>query len=347
MKAIVKSRQGPGVELRELAEPQPGPEDVVIRVSAVGICGGDIGIYDSDSSAISGTMDYPFIPGHEASGEIVKKGERVEGFEVGDRIAVETHIPCRSCFSCQQGYFNLCDNLRIFGVTRGTNGAFADYAVVPSVVAYKLPAGLSDEQGALLEPFGVGVHAVKESGLCVGDTVTVTGCGPIGLYIIALLRLGGASEIIASDVSNYRLGLARTMGATVTLNPRTDDLEKTVADVTNKAGSDIVFEASANSQALIQAFDVVGKRGRLIIVAGHSNTPPLNLTKNLHLKETTIKGIYGREIWGTWNRASTILRHKSVDLSPTVTHHFPLEKIDDAIATAKKAEAGKIIVTPR
>jgi threonine 3-dehydrogenase len=347
MRAIVKAREGTGVELRDIDDPEPGPTDVVIRVSAVGICGGDIGIYDSNSSAISGSMHYPFIPGHETSGEIVKIGGRVEGFEVGDRIAVETHIPCRNCYSCQQGYLNLCDNLRIFGVTRGTNGAFAEFAVVPSVVAFKIPSEISDEEGATLEPFGVGVHAVSKSGLCVGDTAAVTGCGPIGLYIISLLRLGGAAEIIATDVSPYRLELARKMGATTTINPMTEDVLRTVEEVTGKVGSDIVFEASGNSGALIQAFDIIAKRGRLVVVAGHPSTPPLNLTKNLHLKEVSVRGIYGREIWATWNRASTLLKHKKVDLHPIVTHHFPLEKIDEAIATAKKAEAGKIIVMPR
>jgi threonine 3-dehydrogenase len=347
MRAIVKTREGTGVELLNLADPEPGPDDVVIRVSAVGICGGDIGIYDSNSSGASGGVGYPFIPGHEASGEVVRKGDRVEGFEVGDRIAVETHIPCRRCYSCQQGYLNLCDKLRIFGVTRGTNGAFAEYAVVPSVVAYKLPAEITDEQGALLEPFGVGVHSISESGLRVGDTATVTGCGPIGLFIIALLRLGGATEIIASDVSPYRLQLARTMGATTIVNPKTEDLQSMVDRVTRKRGSEIVFEASGNPQALVQAFEIVAKRGRLIVVAGHPNTPPLNLTKNLHLKETTVKGIYGREIWGTWNRAASLLSSGKLELGPIVTHHFPLDRMDDAIATAKRAEAGKIIVTPR
>jgi threonine 3-dehydrogenase len=346
VRAIVKTREGPGVELRTLADPEPGPNDVVIRVSAVGICGGDIGIYDSNSSAIAGSLDYPFIPGHETSGEIVKIGERVEGFEKGERIAVETHIPCRRCFSCQQGYLNLCDNLRIFGVTRGTNGAFAEYAVVPSVVAYKIPPEVSDEEGAILEPFGVGVHAVRESGLCAGDTASVTGCGPIGLFIISLLRLGGATEIIASDVSPYRLELARAMGATVTVNPMRDDLRGKVDEVTSRVGSNLVFEASGNSRALVQAFEIVAKRGRLVIVAGHPSTPPLNLTENLHLKEASVKGIYGREIWATWSRATELLKHRAVDLKPIVTHRFPLERIDEAISTAKRAEAGKIIVLP-
>src|SRR5690349_10275726 len=140
MRAIVKTREGPGVELKEIVDPKPGPSDVVIRVSSVGICGGDITIYDANSSGISGSLAYPFIPGHETSGEIVEVGERVESLAKGDRIAVETHIPCLACYSCRQGYLNLCDNLRIFGVTRGTNGAFAEFAVVPSVVAYKIPS---------------------------------------------------------------------------------------------------------------------------------------------------------------------------------------------------------------
>jgi threonine 3-dehydrogenase len=346
VRAIVKTRDGPGVELRTLGDPEPGPNDVVIRVSAVGICGGDISIYDSNSSGISGSLDYPFIPGHETSGEIVKVGERVEGFVKGERIAVETHIPCFRCFSCQQGYLNLCDNLRIFGVTRGTNGAFAEYAVVPSVVAYKIPVEVSDEEGAILEPFGVGVHALAESGLCAGDTAAVIGCGPIGLFIISLLRLGGATEIIASDVSQYRLDIARSVGATVTVNPLKEDLLGTVDETTSRVGANAVFEASGNSQALVQAFDVIAKRGRMIVVAGHANTPPLNLTKNLHLKEASVKGIYGREIWATWNRAADLLKRKRVDLRPIVTHRFPLEKIDEAIGAAKKAEAGKILVVP-
>lgn len=346
MRAVVKAKAGPGVEVVELPNPEPGPDEVVIKVSGVGICGGDIGIYDSNQSAISGSLDYPFIPGHETCGEVVKVGAAVAGISPGERIAVETHIPCGGCYSCGQGYLNLCDNLRIFGVTRGTNGAFAEYAVVPSVVAYKIPPEVTDDYGAILEPFGVGVHAIKVAGVTVGDRTTVLGCGPIGLFIIALLKHAGATEIIASDPSEYRLDLARKMGATMAVNPTQDDLAKVARELTDNVGPQVVFEASGNSKALAQAFDIIAKRGRLVLVAGHPSTPPLNFTKDVHLKETTVTGIYGREIWNTWDRAVELVKHRAIDLKPAMTHRFPLDKIDDAIGTAKRAESGKIIVVP-
>jgi threonine 3-dehydrogenase len=190
------------------------------------------------------------------------------------------------------------------------------------------------------------VHALTRSGLRAGDSTAVLGCGPIGLFIISLLRISGAAEIIATDVSPYRLDLARRVGATITVNAAREEVLRVVKDATRGIGPNIVFEASGNSSALVQAFEMVAKRGKLMLVAGHASTPALNFTQNVHLKEASLEGIYGREIWATWDRATELLRRRMIDIKPIITHRFPLERMDDAIATAKKAEAGKILVIP-
>lgn len=344
MKAIVKTQEAPGLEIKTLEEPKPGRNDVLVKVKAVAICGGDIHVYKWDEVAKVLNLTLPFIVGHEMSAEIIEIGEDVEGFEIGDRIAAETHIPCKKCFSCQQGNLHLCDNLRIFGV--GSNGAFADCAVVPSVVAYKIPKEISDEQGAVLEPLGVAVHAVKRSGLRVGDSVAVTGCGPIGLLAISVARAAGATQIIATDVSDYRLDLARQIGATTTLNPKNTDVVQVIKEITGGVGVKIVLETSANFQALEQALEIMGKRGKMVLVGAHTKTPSLNLAKNLLFKEASIVGIFGREIWGTWHCATNLLKSRKIDITPILTHRFSLNEIDKAFSLAKSGEAGKILLFP-
>ena len=344
MKAMVKARPAPGLELRTLPDPAAGPHDLVVRVKAVSICGGDNHIYDWNAVAQGLGLRLPFIPGHEVAGEIVQLGRNVRGFAIGDRIAVETHIPCGACPSCRAGRMNLCDNLRVFGV--GSDGAFAEYAVVPAVVAYRLPDEIPDDHGAVLEPLGVAVHAAERAGLRGGDTVAVLGCGPIGLFTIALARLEGAAEIIATDVSDYRLDLARRMGATRTLNPGRDDVVQAAQETTHGTGADVVVETSASPQALTQAFDLLAKRGTLALIAAHPRTPPLNFLQALTLKEASVVGVYGRSIWESWQRSVELLTSGAIDLRPLLTHRFPLGEIGKAFAVSKTGEAGKVILVP-
>ena len=332
------------MEVKTVEDPKPGRNDVVAAVKVVGICGVDIHCYDWDDVARSLNLTLPYILGHEMSAEIIEIGKDVEGFEIGDRIAAETHIPCEKCSSCQRGNLHLCDNLRIFGL--GSNGAFADYTVVPSVVAYKIPEELSDEQGAVLEPLGVAVHTVERSGLRVGNSVAVTGCGPIGLLVIAVARAAGATQIVATDVVDYRLDLARQMGATTTLNPGNTDVAEQVKQITGGMGVDNVFEASGNSQALETSLEILRKRGTLVVVGVHAKTPSLNLLENVIFKEASIVGTFGREIWGTWHRTAALLKSEKIDVKPILTHRFSLDEMDDAFQAAKSGESGKILLSP-
>jgi threonine 3-dehydrogenase len=242
MKALVKTRPAPGAEIQTVPDPTPGPEDVVLKVRRAAVCGTDLHIYGWDRWS-QGRVHPPLVFGHEMVGEVVAKGARAEGVEVGDLVAVETHIADWTCHLCRRGLAHVCENVQIVGVDRP--GAYAEFMAIPARNCWPVPPGLSLEEAAALEPLGNAVHTVL-AGEIAGCSAAVTGCGPIGLFSIAVARACGAGPIIASDVNEYRLDLARKIGADVIVNAAREDYVERVRDVTQGRGVDVVLEMSGN-----------------------------------------------------------------------------------------------------
>lgn len=343
MRALVKTGPGPGMELREVPIPGYGPSDVLIRVHAAGVCGTDLHIWEWDAWA-SKRLRPPVTIGHEFAGEITALGQEAaaEGLlTVGDLVTAEGHIVCGHCLQCRTGHGHLCTRTRIIGVDR--DGAFADFITMPASNVIKLE-GIPIEVGAIMDPIGNAVHTVLEGGEVPGSTVFVLGCGPIGCFACGVAKAAGASLVIASDLNDMRLSLARTMGADVTLNPDHDDVLARVLELTGGDGVDLVCEMSGHPTGHAQAFAAARLGGRVNLLGTPSRPTEVDFARDVIFKGLTLYGVTGRKMYTTWHQLGRFLRNDQLDPMPVVTHRFPLEGIGDAIAVIKDGKAGKVIL---
>jgi len=346
MKALVKIKREPNaVELKEEMElPKVGPDEALVEVKAAGICGTDLHVYDWTPWAAKAGLKIPLIPGHEFAGRVVETGSEVKNFSIGDRVAVEPHVPCGRCFQCATGRMHICQNYKIFGLHM--DGAFAEYALVPSVCLYRLPQKASYEEGATFEPAGMAVHAVEKAQLSPGEIVAILGCGPIGLFAIQVARASGALMVIATDVNEYRLELADKVGADVSLNPGEKNFLERVGELTrDKGGVDVVIEASGAPMAMSQGLDILRKAGRMIIIGLPSKSVGIDVSSKVVFKELTLSGVHGRTLWGTWRRTTDLLIAGRIDVKPIVTHKLPLNEFQRGFKLVREAKAGKVLFT--
>lgn len=233
MKAIVKTKKEKGFEFQDIPVPKPGRKDVLVKIKASAICGSDVKIYEWVPWCENVIKSLPIIPGHECAGEVVEVGEDVKRIKVGDRVAAETHVLCGVCWQCEHNRQHTCEGMQLFGHT--INGCFAEYSLIPEVSTRKIPESIPFDEGCLLEPMGIPFRAV-ERGKVGGDVVVVIGCGPIGQFAISFSKIMGAERIIGIDVNEKRLSIARKMGATHLVNPKTDSVVKKVEDLTKDCG---------------------------------------------------------------------------------------------------------------
>ena len=343
MKAIVKNRRQEGFDYQEIGIPEVGPTDVLIGVKATGICGSDLNFYMWNSWCEGVVKSLPFIPGHECSGEVIEVGNRVRLFGEGDRVSVETHLPCGQCFQCRNGKPHICKNLELFGHT--FDGCFAEYCCVPEVIVEKIPDGLSWEHAALLEPLGIPLRAVYE-GQVLGDSVAVIGCGPIGQFAVGLSSAIGASKVFAVDLNRKRLSIAKQMGATHLLDPTKDSVADIIMESTHQDGVGIIIEASGDSKAFAAALKYLRKGGKVFVIGNIKKPLILDAIADIVNKEATIRGLHGRELFRTWRLAeSFMLSHKS-RVDPVITHRFPLKEFDKGFQLALSGDACKILLVP-
>ena len=341
MRALIKDKPVRGATLTELPLPEIGEEDLLVRVQAAAICGTDIHIYQWNEYA-SSRIRLPLLFGHEYAAEVVEVGRRVKQFRPGDRVAAETHVPCGRCFQCTTGLQHICRDMKILGVH--LDGAFAEYAVLPAVCAWKLDPAISSEIGATLEPFGIGVHALSKT-KPAGKKVIVFGCGPIGIFAQMAARFSGAETVIGVDVSGERLALARKMGADIALNPREANVQDEVDRITHGAGMDIVVELTGNRGVVNDAAKTLRRGGEMVLVGLFSGPVEIDLVNNVIYKEATVYGVTGRIMWDTWWTAQSMLLTGRMDISPVITHRFDLANYDQAFVLAESAAAGKILFT--
>ena len=331
------------MQVREVPTPVCGPSDVLIRVHAAGVCGTDLHIWEWDAWA-SGRLKPPVVIGHEFAGEIAALGNEAAAEEllaVGDLVTAEGHIVCGHCLQCRNGHGHLCSRTRIIGVDR--DGAFADYIAMPASNIIKL-GGIPVDVGAIMDPIGNAVHTVLEGGELPGSTVFVLGCGPIGCFACGVAKAAGASLVIASDLNDMRLSLAKRMGADVTLNPGRDDVLARVKELTGGDGVDLVCEMSGHPAGHGQAFAAARLGGRVNLLGTPSRTTEVDFARDVIFKGLTLYGVTGRKMYTTWQQMARFLRNGQLDPTPVVTHRFPLERIADAIGVIKDGKAGKVIL---
>lgn len=344
MKAALKATPTRGASIQEVPIPKPTSHQALIRVKATSICGTDVHIYNWDAWAAK-RIKTPMIFGHEFSGEVVEIGSQVEHIQVGDHISAETHIPCQGCFQCRTGKMHLCKNGDIIGVTR--DGCFAEYIAIPAICCIKNDRSLPWGIASIQEPLGNAVYCVSEAQVR-GKTVAILGDGPVGLFAAAVSRIYGATTVIVSGLQEYRLGLIKKFGADHLINASKQNTREVVMDLTRGEGVDIVMEMSGSEAALHDGFAIV-KRGGTFVAFGIPPKPvTIDLAEELIFKGLKLIAINGRRMFETWYEVANLLNSGRLDLSAVLTHRFPLEKIDEAMALlgSKDIQAGKIILEP-
>ncbi|MTI59806.1 MAG: zinc-binding dehydrogenase [Firmicutes bacterium] len=344
MKAVVKTKKERGAEYLDVPVPEVGPKDVLIKVAAGAICGTDIHMYQWNKWAKE-TVEkaygpLPRILGHEVSGEVVEIGSEVSKVKVGDLVAAETHIPCGECFLCRTGNEYNCQNL-----TRFKDGVFGEYAVIPEYSAELVPTNISPGAAALFEPFGVAVHATSKVRM-VGDTVFIIGAGPVGLFCTLLAKEMGASRIIVSDVSDYRLDLAEKAGADYIFNPTQVKIVDEVYKLSNMNGAGIVIETSGNVMATKQGFEALRKCGSMVMVGLPSEPLKLDAGSDIVWKGAKVYGSYGRDNFTSWEIAKNLLGNNRIDLEPFITHRFGFKDFKEALELCESGNTGKVLLLP-
>ncbi len=343
MWAIRKPRAAPGLALEEVPVPAPGDDEVLVRVEAASICGTDLHIFRWDDWARH-RIKPPLTLGHEFAGTVVEVGRAVRHVATGDYVSAESHVTCGMCFHCRTGQAHMCEHTQILGVDR--DGAFAEYVVVPeSVVWQNDRTKLPPEIATLQEPFGNAVFATSTQDL-PGRSVAILGCGPVGLFSIAIARASGAARVLASDRVAFRLGLAEQLGATVVDVSATDDVPGWFREHNEDDGIDVVFEMSGASASIVDAFRIVRNGGHVVLFGIPARPVEIDVAESLIFKNLTVTAVSGRQVFATWYRTRWLLEHGVVDLRPLITHEHPLADFEQAFAELESGEACKIVLYP-
>jgi threonine 3-dehydrogenase len=338
MKALVKAKAERGIWMQDIPKPAVGHNDVLIRVNRSAICGTDIHIYQWDDWA-QHTIPVPLAVGHEFSGTIVECGIEVRGFEPGDRVSAEGHITCGVCRNCRAGRRHLCMNTQGVGVNRP--GAFAEYIAVPAFNVFKLPDAITDDMAAILDPFGNATHTALSFDL-VGEDVLITGAGPIGIMAVAIARYAGARHIVITDVNDYRLDLARKMGASAALNVTNESIDDTMQALGMEEGFDVGMEMSGNPTAFRDLLRTMHHGGKVALLGIPPDDTAIDWNQVI-FKGLILKGIYGREMFETWYKMSSMLQ-SGLNIEPIITHHFGIDDFEPAFKLMETGQSGKVIL---
>ncbi len=338
MKALVKSKAERGLWLEEIAEPEIGINDVLVRVHFAGICGTDVHIYEWDEWA-QRTIPVPMAVGHEFVGEVVAVGSNVSGFSPGNLVSGEGHVVCGRCRNCLAGRRHLCAATKGVGVNRP--GAFAEYIALPMTNIWRHSPAVPEEIAAIFDPFGNAVHTALSFPV-LGEDVLITGAGPIGLMAIPVVRHAGARHVVVTDLNPYRLELARRMGATLAVDPAQTPLAEVQKKLGMTEGFDVGLEMSGNPLALREMIANMSHGGKIALL-GIPATETTVDWRRVIFNMLTIKGVYGREMYETWYKM-TVMLESGVDISPAITHRFPFDEYEAAFAAIRTGSAGKVVL---
>lgn len=338
MKSLVKAKAEVGIWLEEVEMPTVGHNDVLIEINKTAICGTDVHIFNWDDWAQQ-TIPVPMTVGHEFAGKIVELGSEVKGLNIGDRVSAEGHITCGHCRKCRAGERHLCRNTIGVGVDRP--GAFAEYLSVPSSNVCKLPYTISDDLGAMLDPLGNAAHTALTFDL-VGEDVLITGAGPIGIMAVAIARHVGARNIVITDVNDYRLGIAKQMGATRAINVSRKSPQDVMDELNMSEGFDVGLEMSGNPRAIGDMLEIMNHGGKIALLGILPAETTINWN-HVIFKGLEIRGIYGRRMFETWYKMIAMLE-SGLDLSPVLTHHFKIDDYEQAFEIMRSGQSGKVIL---
>ena len=342
MKALRKMKAGRGLSLEKAPVPAIGAADVLVRVKTASICGTDLHIYGWDRWS-QGRIKPPVTLGHEFCGVVERVGEDVRAVKPGDFVSAEMHVNCGHCHQCRLGEAHICQNLRIIGIDQ--DGAFAEFVKIPASNIWKLDSAIPEHYGAILDPLGNAVHTVL-AGPIAGQTVLVTGCGPIGLMSIAVAKACGSSSVFATETNEHRRAMAKKMGADVVLNPATEDAAGRILSETGGTGVDALLEMSGNPSAIQQGFKALRAGGRASLLGIPTESVPLDLVNDVIFKGATVQGIYGRRMYETWVQMTALLKAQRLDLEPLFGERAELENFETAFAKLQGGLAGKILLYP-
>jgi len=341
MKALVKQYDRPGLWLADVPEPEVGLNDVLIRVDRTGICGTDLHIYKWDDWARR-TIPVPMVVGHEFVGEVVAVGANVADFRPGDVVSAEGHVVCGRCRNCLAGRRHLCRDTRGIGVNR--TGAFAEYISVPMTNVWHHSPGVDREVASIFDPFGNAVHTALSFDV-LGEDVLITGAGPIGIMAAAVVRHAGARYVVVTDLNEYRLELARKMGATLVVNPKEVRLADVQRQLGMKEGFDVGLEMSGSPSAFRDMIDNMCHGGKIAMLG----IPPAEMAidwNKVVFNMLTIKGIYGREMYETWYKM-TVMLESGLNIKPVITHRYHYTEFERGFEAMLSGESGKVILSWR
>ncbi|HEV2112797.1 MAG TPA: L-threonine 3-dehydrogenase [Terriglobales bacterium] len=342
MLAVVKPEPKAGAEIRDVKVPTFGDTDVLVKVKVASVCGTDLHIYDWDAWA-QRRIHPPLIPGHEFCGTVAAVGREVTTVKEGDFVSAEMHVACGKCYQCRTGEAHICQFVKIIGVD--ADGAFAEYVRIPESNIWKIDPAIPADYASVLDPLGNAVHTVL-AGEIAARTVAIVGCGPIGLFCIAVARAVGASQVFALEINEHRAKLARQMKADYVLNPTKDDVKSIVMEATDRVGVDVVLEMSGKTPGIKMGFDILRLGGRVSLLGIPSKPVELNFAEDIIFKGATVQGINGRLMYKTWYQMQALLKAGKLDLSPVITDRMAMKDFSKGMARLKTGEASKILLYP-
>ncbi len=350
MRALVAHAQG-DYRLDEIPVPQPGEDDILLKVESCGICAGDVKATHPvarfwGGDGMPGYCQPPFTPGHEFIGRAVYVGKNVPGgFKVGDRIATEQIVPCGQCRYCRDGRYHLCDPHDVYGFKNYLNGGMAEYVLLPKrSINYRVPEELTLEQAALIEPYACALHGVRRAGVQVDDVVVVAGAGTLGLGMVGALRLRNPRKLIVLDMMDERLELARRFGADEVINPGREDAIARVLELSGGWGCDVYIEVTGHPSAVGQGLEMIAKGGRFVEFSVMSGASTVDWSIIGDAKEIEIRG--SQLSPHCYETTIENILNKKAPTQGVVTHVFPLEQWAEAFRVAESREAIKVLITP-
>jgi len=342
MKALRKMHPARGLSYENASVPAIGAGDVLVRVKTASICGTDLHIYGWDRWS-QGRIKPPVTLGHEFCGVVERTGEEVTAVKAGDLVSAEMHLNCGHCHQCRLGEAHICQNLRIIGIDQ--DGAFAEFVRIPASNIWKLDPAIPEHYGAILDPLGNAVHTVL-AGPIAGQTVLVTGCGPIGLMAIAVAKACGSSTVFATETNEHRRAMAKKMGADMVLNPTAEDAVARILRETEGTGVDALLEMSGNPAAIQQGFKSLRAGGRASLLGIPTESVPVDLVNDVIFKGATVQGIYGRRMYETWVQMTALLQAGRLNLDPLFGERVSLDRFENAFTLLQGGLAGKILLYP-
>ncbi|MBO8440516.1 MAG: L-threonine 3-dehydrogenase [bacterium] len=338
MKALVKKQPGKGIWMEDVPVPEVGINDVLIKIKKTAICGTDLHIYKWDEWS-QNTIKTPMTIGHEYVGTVVEVGAGVRNVKVGERVTGEGHIACGHCRNCRRGKMHICENSIGVGVNR--NGAFAEYLCIPESNVVKLEDGISDDLAAIMDPFGNATHTACSFPV-LGEDVLITGAGLIGTMATGICKFAGARHVVVTDLNDYRLDIAKRMGATVTVNASKGETVQQAMDKLGIKGFDVGLEMSGSPVAFRDMISHMYKGSNIAQLGILPPTTTVNWD-DIIFNAITIKGIYGREMWETWYKMKQMIL-SGLDLTPVITHHFDVDDFQKGFDVMESGLCGKVIL---